>query len=229
MIERAVFVLKSKRSIVRIKKEINFRRDSALMSVIAIFISLYSAFSFTTFACVAQGVKAEVVRLHILANSDSAVDQEVKLKVRDALLKQNTRLLSSGVNKENAKAYFEQARSDMLDVANGVLRANGLEYDVSISLEEEYYETREYGELTFPAGEYLSLKVVLGAGEGHNWWCVMFPPMCVPMADDVTSDSDIAEQYLSEQGKELVSSGGKYIIKFKIVEIYEELRELLGV
>lgn len=211
-----------------IKKDINVKRDKIFLSVVAIFISLYSAFSFTAFACAAKSVQNDVVRLHILANSNSDADQQVKLKVRDALLAENTKLLSKGVNKENAHNYFEQSKAALFKTAKEVLYDNGFFYDVTITLEEEYYETRRYGSLTFPAGEYLSLKVVLGEGTGHNWWCVMFPPMCVPAADDVSADGKTAEEYLTQSENELINGGSKYVMKFKILELYEELRERLG-
>lgn len=211
-----------------IKRDINVKRDKIFLSVVAIFISLYSAFSFTAFACAAKSVQNDVVRLHILANSNSDADQQVKLKVRDALLAENTKLLSKGVNKENAHNYFEQSKAALLKTAKEVLYDNGFFYDVTIALEEEYYETRRYGALTFPAGEYLSLKVVLGEGTGHNWWCVMFPPMCVPAADDVSADGKTAEEYLTQSENELINGGSKYVMKFKILELYEELRERLG-
>lgn len=211
-----------------IKMENNIKRDKLLLSIIAIFISLYSAFSLTAFACAADSIQNSVVRLHILANSDSQRDQNVKIQVRDALLNENTRLLSEGVSRENAYAYFSQSKDRLTEIANSTLHKAGFSYNAKITLEEEFYETRQYGALTFPAGEYLSLKVVLGEGEGHNWWCVMFPPMCVPAADDVSADGKTAEEYLTQSENELINGGSKYVMKFKILELYEELRERLG-
>ncbi len=211
------------------QKASNERRDRIFLSVVAMFVSLYSAFSLTAFACAAQNVKNDVVRLHILANSDSEADQSVKLKVRDALLEQNTKLLNSGVSKDNAYIYFVESKEILLDTAEKVLKDNGFNYGVKLTLENEYFETRRYGDLTFPAGEYLSLKVILGEGEGHNWWCVMFPPMCVPVADDVNVDDRKTEEYLTDDGNKLINGGNKYVMKFKILELYEELREHLGI
>lgn len=212
-----------------IKKEINIKRDRVFLSVAAIFISLYSAFSFTYFVNGAGSVKSDVVRLHILANSDSEIDQDIKLQVRDALLSQNTEILSEGVNKDNAHMYFAESKLRLLETANRVLRENGFSYDAKITLEEEYFETRQYGTLTFPAGEYLSLKVILGEGKGHNWWCVMFPPLCVPAADDVDVSEDTAKEFLSYAGGKVVNGGEKYAVKFKLLELYEELRNKMGV
>ncbi len=207
-------------------KASDFKRDKILLSVFGCALSLYIAFSCTYFAGAADSVRQDVVRLHILANSDSPQDQELKLKVRDALLEKNTMLLTEGVNKENATEYFEASKNDLLEAARGVIRENGYSYDVKISLDKEYFETREYGELIFPAGEYTALKVVLGEGEGKNWWCVMFPPLCVPAADDVEVKEN-TDDYLTESGNEIVNGGKKYVMKFKLLEVYEELQNLI--
>lgn len=208
-------------------KRLNVERDKLFLSVVAIFISIYIAFSCTYFASAADTVRNDVVRLHILANSDSKKDQAVKLLVRDALLKKNTSLLSDGINTDNAHMYFDDSKDELLKTAKEVLFENGFNYDVKIFLQKEFFETRQYDSLTFPAGEYLSLKVVLGEGKGHNWWCVMFPPLCVPVADEVKSDETKTTDYLSASGEKVINSGEKYIVKFKLLELYEELRNKL--
>lgn len=208
-------------------KAFNERKDKILLSVTAIIIILYIAFSFTYFTASSESVRGDVVRLHILANSDSEEDQEVKLLVRDALLNENTRLLSGGVNTENAEEYFLENKEKLLETAKETLEKNNFNYDALISLGKEYFATKRYGELIFPAGEYTSLKIVLGEGKGHNWWCVMFPPLCVPAADDVEADESKTADYLTHGGEKIVNGGNKYVIKFKLLEIYEELRNEL--
>ncbi len=208
-------------------KAFNERRDKIFLSVIAVVIVLYTAFSFTYFSAASESVRSDVVRLHILANSDSKKDQEVKLLVRDALLDKNTKLLTDGVTTDNAEEFFLENKETLLETAKETLKNNNFKYDVSISLGKEYFETRRYGELIFPAGEYTSLKVVLGEGKGHNWWCVMFPPLCVPSAADIETDESKTADYLTHGGEKIVNGGNKYIIKFKILEIYEELRNEL--
>lgn len=201
----------------------DLKRDRIILSLFSGALSLYIAFSCTYFAAAAQSVREDVVRLHILANSDSEKDQNIKLKVRDALLEKNTLILSDGVNQDNAVEYFELSKDELLETASDVLRENGFDYDVKVYLEKEYFETREYGELILPAGEYTALKVVLGEGKGRNWWCVMFPPLCVPAADDIEVKNN-TEDYLTESGNEIVNGGKKYVIKFKLLEVYEELK-----
>ncbi len=209
-------------------KAFNERKDRIILAVTAVAISLYMAFSCTYFTAAAGTVKKDVVRLHILANSNSEIDQEVKLKVRDALLETNASILSDNVTKENAKEHFENSKDILLKTAKETLKENGVEYDVEITLGEEYFETRQYGNLTFPAGQYTALKVVLGEGEGKNWWCVMFPPLCVPAADGIETNENTAD-YLTESGEKIVNGGEKYVVKFKFLEIYEEFRNKLGV
>ena len=204
------------------KDKLNLKRDKLLLSVFCIGLSLYIAFSCTYFAGAAKSVREDVVRLHILANSDSSFDQRVKIKVRDALLNKNTVLLSADVNTENAHLYFEVSKEELLKTAQQVLKENNCDYNAQITLENEYFETRAYGDYTFPAGEYTALKVVLGEGEGKNWWCVMFPPLCIPAADSIDTKEN-ATDCLTESGDKLVSGGNKFVMKFKLLEIYEEL------
>ncbi|MBR2875531.1 MAG: stage II sporulation protein R [Clostridia bacterium] len=201
------------------------RRDKLFLVSVIIGFVLYAAFAITYFANVSDEIRESVVRLHILADSNEQIDQSVKLKVRDALLEKNTELLSGKVTPENAEEYFEKSREELEKCANEVLEENGLNYKAEITLGKEYYTTRVYQNLTFPAGTYTSVKVVLGSGEGENWWCVMFPPLCVPVADGEikTDDSIVLEEYLGSDGKKIVTSEGKFKMGFKIVEIYEKL------
>ncbi len=205
-------------------KSFNERKDKVFLSVVAIALAVYMSFSCSFFTAASSSVREEVVRLHILANSDSAADQQVKLAVRDALLKENALILNEGVTTDNAHIYFEESKDILLKTAIETLKGKGFDYGVTISLEQEYFETREYGELTFPAGEYLSLKVVLGEGNGKNWWCVMFPPLCIPVADSINGDKEKTAEYLSPSGEKIVNGGKKYIVKFKLLELFEELK-----
>ena len=201
------------------------KRDKIFLIALIIAYILYCAFSITYFSSVSGEIRENVVRLHILADSNSEIDQNVKLKVRDALLEKNSELLSDKVTPENATEYFKNSKDELEQCANEVLKENGLNYKATITLGKEYYTTRVYEDLTFPAGVYTSIKVVLGSGEGKNWWCVMFPPLCVPVADGgiKTADNVNLEDYLNEDGKRLVSSQGKFKVGFKVIEWYEKL------
>lgn len=208
-------------------KVFNHRRDRLLLSSVAVVLSLYMSASTVFFCASAGSVRENVVRLHVIANSDLPQDQQVKLKVRDALLKENNAMLSGEVNKDNALEYFIASKEELLNTANEVLKDNNCDYGAKITFGTEYYTTRQYGNLTFPAGEYTSLRVVLGEGQGKNWWCVMFPPLCIPVAGDIEADENKTADVLTPGGEEIVSSNGKYVVKFKLLEIYEEIKQSL--
>lgn len=179
--------------------------------------------SVTSFGLDCRSIRDDVVRLHILANSDSEADQQVKLAVRDALLSSGKELFSGTVNKENAAEALEMQKQELTETANRVLRENGFNYEAKIYLAEEYFTTRTYENFTLPAGEYLALKVILGEGAGHNWWCVMFPPLCLPAATD---NADLNAVF-GEDEVTIIESSPKYEIRFKIVEIIESLKAKL--
>ena len=177
-------------------------------------------FSVIGFGRECEDIRSDVVRLHILANSDSATDQQVKLAVRDALLNSGKDFFDGNLNVNTAAEKLEKYQSELITIADKVLKENGFDYTAQIYLTEEYFTTRSYKNFTLPAGEYLALKVVLGSGEGHNWWCVMFPPLCLPAASENT---DI-DAVFGDDGAKIVQSGIKYEMRFKIVEIIESIK-----
>lgn len=177
-------------------------------------------FSFASFNGKCDKIRNEVLRLHILANSDSDEDQCVKLLVRDVLLNSGNEIFSGAANVKNAEESLEAQKRELVEKANKVLAENGFDYEAKIYLAEEFFTTRQYENFTLPAGEYLALKVILGKGEGHNWWCVMYPPLCIPAAsEDVELDV-----VLGDDGAKIVNSGNKYKMKFKIIEIIERIK-----
>lgn len=165
-------------------------------------------------------LRNDVLRLHILANSDSKEDQQIKLAVRDALLTCGKKMFSGETNVNNAEDILISEKEELIEAANKVLEQNGFGYKAQITLAEEYFTTRTYDEYTLPAGNYRALKVILGEGEGHNWWCVMFPPLCLPAAVENT-DTDL---YFDENGGKIIQSNPKYEIRFKLIEIIEEIK-----
>lgn len=177
-------------------------------------------FSVVSFGFNCKDVRNNVVRLHILANSDSEEDQRIKLIVRDELLSCGKDLFSGIVNVDNAKEILEKQKNEIINKINNILYINGFEYSSDICLVREYFTTRSYEGFTLPAGEYLAVKVLLGKGEGKNWWCVMFPPLCLPAAND----EDSLDIYINEKGAEAVQNYRKYEMRFKIIEIYENIK-----
>ena len=163
-------------------------------------------------------IYGDTVRLHIPANSDNEEDQAVKLEVRDMLLREYGTELSTLGSKEDAEDKLSCLLPDIKASADKILIDKGMQYRSDAELVTEWYDTRSYGELTLPAGYYTSLKVTLGEGSGRNWWCVMFPPMCLGMATESTDGEPI--QYTEEEYR-LIREGG-YSIKFKILELISE-------
>ncbi len=169
-----------------------------------------------------QEIREKVVRLHILANSDSAEDQALKLKVRDAVTKAAAGWLD-GV--DTAGEALEKAREclpALQTVAQQTVYDNGYTYPVKASLCEMYFETRVYDDVTMPAGMYDAVRFEIGDGKGKNWWCVIYPPLCIGSA--------VKEQTLSDvlDGKQMsiVTGEGGYAVRFKIVEVFEWLFSL---
>lgn len=181
-------------------------------------------FSICSFAKTSEEIRSDVLRLHVIANSDTSVDQNLKLRLRDYILQEGKDIFNGSVNVENAVEKIEPVLPELEKSAKAFMNRAGFDYDVKISLSNEYFTTRTYETVTLPAGKYLALRVVIGSGEGHNWWCVMFPPMCVPAADK----KDEIENVFSEKEIKLVESKPKYEPRFKVVEIYEQLKEIIS-
>lgn len=151
-----------------------------------------------------------LVRLHVIANSDSPADQAAKLQMRDRVLALLSPLLAECSSREEAV--------DIILTHQEQLEALG---DISVELGEEYYPTRNYEGFSLPAGEYLSLRVVMGAGRGHNWWCVVFPPLCT---EALTKTDVDAFSLLAEDETGLVTQANTgYILRFRIIEWWDAL------
>ena len=180
--------------------------------------------SICSFAKTSEEIRSDVLRLHVIANSDTSVDQNLKLRLRDYILQEGKDIFNGSINVENAVEKIEPVLPELEKSAKAFMNQAGFDYDVKISLSNEYFTTRTYETVTLPAGKYLALRVVIGSGEGHNWWCVMFPPMCVPAADK----KDEIENVFSEKEIKLVESKPKYEPRFKVVEIYEQLKEIIS-
>ncbi len=187
------------------------------ISLLAGFI-LAIIFSITGFAKTCEEIRGDVLRLHVLANSDSEEDQALKLKVRDAVLEAGKNIFDGSLTKENAEEKIEKEKDKLLQAAEKVIGENGYDYDVKITVTEEFFTTRTYENITLPAGKYMAVRVLIGESEGKNWWCVMFPPLCIP-----ASQPDI-NLFFSEDEIKLVESDPRYEIRFRVVEIYESIK-----
>ncbi len=164
----------------------------------------------------------KVVRLHVLANSDSEEDQAVKLAVRDAILNVTVPLLQNCQTREEAVYLLEENRELLTQTAQTVLREQGFDDEVHIEMGLEDYPTRTYDSLCFPAGEYVSMRVELGDAEGQNWWCCLFPPLCLDTATvnrKTAEDACISVGFTPTQYKIITESDKPvYRARFKILE-----------
>ena len=162
-----------------------------------------------------------VLRLHVLANSDSEDDQALKLSVRDAILADTAHLFADCKSRDEASAVVSENLPLLQMSAERAISEAGYSYPVRIELGEEEYPTRNYESACFPAGEYLSLRVLIGEGEGQNWWCVLFPPLCVSAASESDGSVEVGlygDQYAIVTETEDI----KYKIRFKLLEAIEK-------
>ena len=158
-----------------------------------------------------SAIYEDTVRLHILAKSDLSEDQELKLYLRDKLLSKYSALLGGALSADEAADRLRYSLSEIEGDCNEWLRERGSNSHAKATLTEEWYGTREYSGFTLPSGNYLSLKIVIDEGEGQNWWCVMYPPLCLDVATE-------AKDSYSEEENRLISDTG-YSVKFKLLEI----------
>ena len=162
----------------------------------------------------------DTLRLHILANSDRKEDQELKLRIRDRILEKYGKELSEACSIDEAqeKTYglIAQIQSDVAEW----IKDEGEDYGCEVTLGVEWYDTREYEEFTLPKGYYTSLKVMLGEAEGQNWWCVMYPPLCLDIACEDAEADDALLGYTNEEYSLITNSG--YNVKFKLLEVLSE-------
>ena len=166
----------------------------------------------------------ELIRLHVIANSDTESDQAAKLNVRDRVLAVLTPMLEGAGDTEDAEKVIKSALPLICSEARISLIGDGKAYSAKAQLCVETYPTREYSGFALPSGDYLSLKIILGEGKGHNWWCVVFPPLCMTSVENEDAFSE-----LSENSSRLITcSGSEYRLRFRVIELYEELRQALS-
>lgn len=188
-----------------------------------IFGFLCSVFwSFADFDASCEELRHGVLRLHIIANSDSDEDQALKLKIRDRILQASDSLFETDKDLNGALKTAEENLSLYEEIANSVIAENGFNYKAEAKIGEAFFETRVYDDFTLPSGYYDSLIINIGKAKGKNWWCVIFPGVCVP-TDNTAHLSDS----VGENGTEIAENSQKYIIRFKTVEIYEKLKKKL--
>ena len=192
---------------------------SKFIRAVAAALVLSVAISFCGFSGQCDQIRGKVLRLHVLANSDSDEDQQLKLKVPDTVVETAAGLFDTAANEQEA---IEQAKAKLPEIeaaAQQRVYDEGYDYAVHAYIVHMYFTTRQYDTVTLPAGMYDALRITIGSGRGHNWWCVVFPPMCVSAASDAEELNDV----LDPDQEEIVTEPRKYEVRFKIVEIIEDI------
>lgn len=182
-------------------------------------ISVIVFSSFTSSVSTAEEISDKVLRLHILADSDSTEDQDMKLKLKNYFLENTSNLFCGETVEENIKIARDN-REYIENICNEFLAENNYEKKAMVTVTNEFFSTRVYDDFTLPAGNYNTVKIEIGEGEGHNWWCIVFPSVCL------SACSSSMSEYLTEEEMELVESG--YTPKFKIIEIVEKIKDSLN-
>lgn len=172
-----------------------------------------------------EDIAGKVLRFHVLANSDSREDQALKLAVRDAVGVEMAEVLAGAGDREACEKIINANLNQIKATAERVVEEWGLDYEVEAALEEVDFPVKTYGDYTFPAGKYEALRVVIGEGEGHNWWCVMYPNMCFSGSVYEVVDEEAEEklrEVLDEEEYETVLSSGDYEVRLKCLDFLRE-------
>ena len=178
--------------------------------------------SMSQFNVLCEDLRQNILRLHIVANSDTTADQELKIKIRDEILAETSDLFLNVTDLETAKKDVGNSLEEFEEIANKVIKQNGFNYKAKAYLEESYFDTRVYDDFTLPAGYYPSLVIKLGKAEGKNWWCVVFPTVCIPAA----VKGDLTDT-VNEESAKIAKQSSQYVMRFKTVEIYEKIKIFL--
>jgi len=205
-------------------KNTTFKKFILLTFLLFIYI-LISAHSYAS--AISTNLSEAVFRLHVIANSDSVEDQSLKLKIRDALIEYMNNLCANCSTKQEAISIAQTHKSDFQKIAEQTIANNGYNNSVKITIGNFYFPTKNYGDISLPAGLYDALKVEIGEANGQNWWCVMFPSLCfVDISSGIVNDEakENLEENLETESYSIISDTKKSDIKFKfkLIEFFAE-------
>ena len=211
------------------KKILNFinfgfiKRFFVVLILFAFFVFI-SALSYVN--AVSEDISNSVFRLHVIANSDSDEDQELKYKVRDEVLEYMNKISSDCSSKEEVINLAYEHQDEFKQIAEQVIKDNSYDYSANISIGNFDFPTKDYGDISLPAGNYDALRIEIGEASGQNWWCVMFPPLCfVDVTSGVVPDDskEVIKENLNEEEYDLVSDKESSDIKFKfsLIEFFK--------
>lgn len=206
------------------KTFIKFLKNSSIVLFLLFIYILFSAGSYSL--AISSDLSQSVFRLHVLANSDSKEDQELKLKVRDNLLDFMNEICSNCSTKEEAMKIANENKDEFQKIAENTIKENGFNYSVKININNFYFPTKSYGDISLPAGYYDALRVEIGEAKGQNWWCVMFPSLCFIDVSSGIVDKNAKENLednLEDESYEIISQNQEKSdvkFKFKIIEFF---------
>ncbi len=193
---------------------------------IALITGLMGAIVFTNTAQLGntvRGLEKEVLRMHILANSDSEEDQSLKIAVRDRLLEKSDELFSGCETLDEMKRKAIEEKDRINSIAQEVIHEKGYDYPSETELVNMEFEAKQYDDITMPAGNYDALRVTIGKADGHNWWCVMYPPLCIPAAEEVRTDEETKAKHFSDDELDIMKKPEEHRIGFKCIEIFKSI------
>jgi len=167
-----------------------------------------------------------VIRLHVIANSDSEADQELKYQVRDRVLTEAAALYQPGDDLQQVRRSMEDNLPLLAQAGREVVEEQGYDYPVSASLERTWFPTKKYTDFALPAGNYTAQRIVVGEGKGENWWCVAFPPLCLGSVSETVDEAAAAGNFTPGQAALITGESGGYVVKFKAIELWEEVKKI---
>ena len=185
-------------------------------------VILSNAGSFIRDGVELDNLRSSVLRLHIIAESDSEHDQNLKLQVRDELLKSG--ILDGAENLSDAENIALEKLPEIVRISEKTLRENGCDLPVTAEITDMYFDERVYGNITMPEGDYKALRIKIGSAKGHNWWCVMYPPLCLPMACEVKENPETTAVFFTEKQNDIMKKPEKYRIRFAL---WDKLKKIL--
>ncbi len=195
---------------------------------LALLLGLCAAMLWGAWSMQRQDALAQkMIRLHVIANSDSDADQALKLEVRDKVLDFTTTVLQRSADMEDAQARLREELTRIETIARREIAARGYDYPVTAQLASAEFPLKEYDGFSLPAGEYMALRLVIGEGEGQNWWCVVYPPLCTAAATDMPQTA-IQDGLTDDDVNLITEEDTGYVLKFRSVELWEQLRQWLG-
>ena len=172
-------------------------------------------------------LSGSVLRLHVLANSDCAEDQALKLMVRDAVLQEAKAILPESNSVAQAEKVLGKNLERLAAAGAAVVAREGYDYSVSAELKDTWFPTKEYEDFSLPAGEYRALRIVIGDGGGQNWWCVVFPPLCLASVSETAAETALKAGMTEQQVALLTGESEGYVVKFKALELWEQLKQMI--